>query len=216
MTFDAKLIQPGDRIPSASLFTSQNPDAEGVCAVPSKVETTDFFAGRKIVLVTVPAAFSPTCQEQHIPAFVDAAQDLKNKGVDVVAVLSADTVFAVDAWGKAMKTGKAVTMLSDPYVEFSQKLGLAFETRAGLGPTGFKMGDRTRRAALIVEDGVVKWIGVDEKGLDVSSAQSVLAHLIRTLVNSDANAALSVSQSACDNSAASGGGFRVIIAREFI
>ncbi|KAJ3139551.1 hypothetical protein HDU90_009052 [Geranomyces variabilis] len=177
MTFDTKLIQPGDRIPSASVFTSQNPDEEGVCAVPTKLQTTEFFAGRKVVLVTVPAAFSPTCQVQHVPAFVEKANELKSKGVDAVAVLSADTVFAVDAWGKSMKIGKAVTMLSDPYVEFSQKLGLAFETRAGLGPTGFKMGDRTRRAALIVDDGVVKWIGVDDKGLDVSSAQSVLAHL---------------------------------------
>ncbi|TPX58404.1 hypothetical protein SpCBS45565_g08015 [Spizellomyces sp. 'palustris'] len=166
-------IQPGDKIPEATLFYSNNPEADGVCAIPQKITTAELFKNKKVVLVSVPAAFSPTCQGSHIPGFIEKLADLKAKGVDTVAVLAADTVFAMDAWGKHLKVGKDIIMLSDPYVELSKKLGLAFETRGG----ALEMGPRTRRSAIIANDGTVKWVGVDLKGLENSTAEAVLAHL---------------------------------------
>ncbi|KAI8918976.1 Redoxin [Powellomyces hirtus] len=173
----SELIAVGAQIPDAAVFHSGNPDAIGTCALPKKLQTGEFFKGKKVVLVFVPAAFSPTCQEQHIPAFIEHLAEFRSKGVDAILVGAADTVFTMDAWGKQLGAKTDIIMISDPYTEFAKKLGIAFETREGMGPAGLQMGPRTKRAALIADNGVVKWIGVDDKGLNVSSAQSVLSHL---------------------------------------
>ena len=155
----------GDRIPSANLTRMTG---EG----PQPVSTDDFFAGRKVVLFAVPGAFTPTCSAKHLPGFTENAEALRAKGVDTVACLATNDVFVMDAWGKDQDAAGKVEMLADGSGEFTKAMGLEFDLSArGLGV-------RSKRYALVAEDGVVKTLNVDEGGgLDKSSAESILAGL---------------------------------------
>ena len=126
----------------------------------------------KVVVFAVPGAFTPTCSDHHLPGFVMRADDIRAKGVDSIACLSVNDPFVMGAWGRDQKVGDRVTMLADGNGDFTRAVGLEPDG------SGFGLGTRSQRYAAILEDGVVTSIFVEQKpGLDVSSAESVLAAL---------------------------------------
>jgi peroxiredoxin len=158
-------IKVGDRMP-AGVFTVPGPDG------PQKLTTDQLFAGKKVVLFSVPGAFTPTCDARHLPGFVQHAADFKAKGVDTVACMAVNDVFVMKAWGKASAVEDKVLMLADGNAEYAKALGLE------LNATGFGMGIRGQRFALIVDDGVATGVFVEGPGeFKVSSAEHVLGQL---------------------------------------
>ncbi|NVJ96772.1 MAG: peroxiredoxin [Alphaproteobacteria bacterium] len=158
-------IQVGDKIPSATLTTMT---ADG----PGPVSTDDYFAGRKVVLFSVPGAFTPTCSAKHLPGFVEQADEIRGKGVDEIACMSVNDVFVMNAWGKSAGVDGKVTMLADGNGEFARALGLEMDA------SGFGMGTRSKRFSVIVEDGKVTELNIEEPGaFQVSSAEHALTQL---------------------------------------
>jgi len=156
-------VQAGDKIPEG-MFTIMG--SEG----PKGISTGDIFDGKKVVLFAVPGAFTPTCALAHLPGFVTNADELKTKGVDTIACMAVNDVFVVDAWGKSANADD-ILMLADGNADYANALGLV------LDGTGFGMGMRSQRFAMIVDDGIVTMLNVDQEGLDGSSAEAVLAAL---------------------------------------
>ena len=158
-------IQVGDRLPSATLTIMT---AEG----PKPLTTTDLCDGKKVVLFAVPGAFTPTCSVQHLPGYMDNAQSLKDKGVDTVACVSVNDPFVMGAWGKDREVGEDLMMLSDGNGDFTAAIGLEMDG------SGFGLGTRSQRYAMIIDDGVVSTLNVESgPGLDVSSAETILSEL---------------------------------------
>ena len=156
-------IKVGDKIP-AGMFTVMG--TEG----PTGISTSDIFDGKKVVLFAVPGAFTPTCSVAHLPGFVVHVDDIKAKGVDTVACMAVNDVFVVDAWGKAANA-EHLLLLADGNADFTTSVGLT------LDGTGFGMGTRSQRFAMIVDDGVVSLLNVDQGALEGSSAEAILAAL---------------------------------------
>lgn len=156
-------IQVGDKIP-AGMFTVMG--AEG----PTGLSTEDLFAGKKVVLFAVPGAFTPTCSAAHLPGFVVHVDEIKAKGVDTVACMSVNDVFVMHAWGQSANA-EHIHMLADGNGTFTEALGLV------LDGSGFGMGARSQRFAMIVDDGVVTLLNVDAGALEGSSAEAILAAL---------------------------------------
>ena len=158
-------IQVGDKVPDIALTTMT---AEG----PAPVTSAELFAGKKVVLFAVPGAFTPTCSAKHLPGFVGNADAIKAKGVDTVACISVNDPFVMGAWGNDQSVGSNVLMLADGSAAFNKAMGLDWDLSAkGLGL-------RSQRYAMIVDDGVVKHIAVEDgTGLDVSAAEKILAEL---------------------------------------
>ncbi|MDC0169369.1 peroxiredoxin, partial [bacterium] len=124
------------------------------------------------VLFAVPGAFTPTCSVQHLPGYVDNAQSLKDKGVDTVACVSVNDPFVMGAWGKDREVGEDLMMLSDGNGDFTAAIGLEMDG------SGFGLGTRSQRYAMIIDDGVVSTLNVESgPGLDVSSAETILSEL---------------------------------------
>ncbi len=141
-------------------------------AGPGAVSTEDLFGGKKVVLFSVPGAFTPTCSMNHVPGFVDHADEILAKGVDTIACMAVNDIFVMDAWGKDRSVGDKISMLADGNGEYASALGLEMDA------TGFGMGMRGQRFAIIVDDGVATHVAVEEAGkFEVSSAESVLANL---------------------------------------
>jgi peroxiredoxin len=158
-------IKTGDRMPSG-VFTIPGPDG------PQKLTTEQLFAGKKVVLFSVPGAFTPTCDARHLPGFVQPAADFKAKGVDTVACMAVNDVFVMKAWGKASAVDDTVLMLADGNADYAKALGLELDA------TGFGMGLRGKRFAIVVQDGVAKGVFVEGPGeFKVSSAEYVLGQL---------------------------------------
>ena len=158
-------IAPGDRIPAAKLMTMT---ADGM----TDLSTEELFAGKKVVLFALPGAFTPTCSAKHLPGFVASAAAIREKGVDTIACLSVNDAFVMGAWGEAQGVGDDVLMLADGNAEFTDALGLGFDG------SGFGMGKRAQRFAMVADDGVVTSLMLEEPGaFEVSSAESVLAAL---------------------------------------
>lgn len=157
-------ISVGDRIPSVTLI-------KATASGPDQVGSDDFFAGRKVALVAVPGAFTPTCSARHLPGFVDKAAELKAKGVDEIAFTSVNDAFVMGAWGKASEAGD-ITMLADGNGEFAQAVGLTMDG------SKFGMGTRSQRYAMLVNDGIVEQLHVEAPGeFNVSSAEHLLGQL---------------------------------------
>ena len=158
-------IKVGDKVPSVTL-RYVSPD--GVQAVT----TDDFFRGKKVALFGVPGAYTRTCSERHLPGYVSHADELKAKGVDTIACIAVNDQFVMDAWGKERgETGKVV-MLGDGSGDFVRAIGLELE-RIKEG-----MGIRTQRYSMLVDDGVVKALNVEQPGqFEVSSAEAMLKAL---------------------------------------
>ena len=158
-------IKAGDKMP-AGVFTIPGPDG------PQKLQADDLFKGKKVVLFSVPGAFTPTCDARHLPGFVQHAADFKAKGVDTVACMAVNDVFVMKAWGKASAVEDKVLMLADGNGDYAKALGLEMDA------TGFGMGIRGKRFALVVENGVAKQVLVEGPGeFKVSSAEHVLGVL---------------------------------------
>ncbi len=139
---------------------------------PGSVSTDELFAGKKVVLFAVPGAFTPTCSAKHLPGYVQNAAALKSKGVDTIACLSVNDVFVMDAWGKDQGVGDAVMMLADGNGDYARALGLELDA------SGFGMGQRAQRFAIIVDDGVASQLHVEAPGeFKVSAAEFILDNL---------------------------------------
>jgi glutaredoxin/glutathione-dependent peroxiredoxin len=160
------MIKVGDTIPDVTL---KQMTADG----PADVKLTEYCADRKVVLFGVPGAFTPTCSEKHLPGFVQAQKDLAGKGVSAIACVSVADFFVMDAWGKSLHVGDAVDLLADGNTEFTNAAGLALD----LSEHG--LGIRCHRFALVVDNGVVVSMAVEENASQatVSSAESVLEGL---------------------------------------
>ena len=139
---------------------------------PRDVTVGELCKGRKVVLFAVPGAFTPTCSMKHLPGFVEQAAALRQKGVDEVACVSVNDAFVMDAWGKHSNAGGKVRMLADGNAEFTRAMGLALDA------SGFGMGQRSQRYAMVLRDGKLEALMVEPgPGLAASSAESVLAKL---------------------------------------
>jgi peroxiredoxin len=158
-------IKVGDKIPSMTL---KQLTTEG----PKEVSTDDLFRGKKVALFAVPGAFTPTCSQRHLPGYVERAADIKAKGIDEIACVAVNDVFVMDAWGRAQKAEGKVRMLADGSGDFARALGLELDlTKAGLGK-------RSQRYSMLVDDGVVKSLNVEQAGqFDVSSAEAMMKAL---------------------------------------
>ncbi len=137
---------------------------------PLDIDTRDLFNNKKVALFSVPGAFTPTCSAAHLPGFVVNADKLKAKGIDEIVCMSVNDVFVMDAWGKSANA-EEITMLADGNGEFAKALGLEVDG------TAWGMGLRSKRFAMLVDHGEIKQIAVDDKGLEKSSAEAVLAML---------------------------------------
>ncbi|MGB1765441.1 peroxiredoxin [Alloalcanivorax xenomutans] len=155
-------ISVGDKLPDVTIKTN---GAKG----PEDLSTGDFFKGRKVVLFAVPGAFTPGCSVTHMPGFVVNADALLEK-VDAIACMAVNDAFVMGAWQQD-QNAEHITMLADGNAEFTRALGLELDA------SGAGLGIRSQRFALIAEDGVVTYLGVDAKGVDKSSAETVLAQL---------------------------------------
>jgi len=158
-------IAVGDALPLATLVKMT---ADG----PEKVETGNYFAGRRIALFSVPGAFTPTCSAKHLPGFIDKADALKAKGIDEVVGTAVNDAFVMGAWGKSAGADGKVTLLADGNGDFVKALGLDFDGSA------FGMGMRGKRFAMVINDGKVEKLFVEAPGeFRVSSADYMLAEL---------------------------------------
>jgi peroxiredoxin len=158
-------IKVGDKVPSVKL---KQMTPEGV----KEVSTDDFFKGKKVVLFAVPGAFTPTCSAKHVPGFVQNDAALKAKGVDAVACLSVNDAFVMGAWGREQKSDGKVVMLADGNGDFTRAVGLELDATAN------GLGKRSKRYAMVVENGVVKTLNVEAPGaFEVSSAEAILKTL---------------------------------------
>ena len=158
-------IKAGDRMPSGVLgvMTESGPGA---------MSTDELFKGKKVVLVSVPGAFTPTCSMNHLPGFVEQAAEITAKGVDTIACMAVNDVFVMDAWGKDRDVGDKVLMLADGNGEYTRALGLEMDG------TKFGMGMRGQRFAIVVDDGVATHVAVEQPGkFEVSKAEAILASL---------------------------------------
>ena len=157
-------IQEGSSLPEATLHVMQ----EGK---PTAISVGDLFEGKKIVLFAVPGAFTPTCSNAHLPGYVVKADELKAKGVDSIICLSVNDAFVMDAWGKD-KNAEQLMMVADGNGEFTKALGLEMDG------SGFGLGTRSQRYAMIVDDGTVSKLSVEDLGkLEVSAAEAILEAL---------------------------------------
>jgi peroxiredoxin len=157
-------ISVGDRIPDVALSLAT---PEG----PMPVRSSEFFSGKKVALFAVPGAFTPTCSARHLPSFVEKAGDLKDKGIDEIACISVNDPFVLAAWNKADGSDD-ITMLADGNGEFAESVGLTMDAAK------FGMGKRSQRYSMIVNDGVVEQLNVEQPGeYRASSAEHMLGQL---------------------------------------
>ena len=156
-------IQVGDRLP-ATTFRVLTADG------PKPLSTEDVFKGKKVVLFAVPGAFTPTCHKNHLPDFVKNADAIKAKGVDTIAVTGVNDVFVMDAWKKASDADGKVEFLADGSGDFAKAIGLSLDASAN------GLGIRSKRYCMVVEDGVVKSLNVEEAPgkADVSGADNLM------------------------------------------
>jgi peroxiredoxin len=159
-------IKVGDTLPQGK-FTTMGESG------PKPVTTEDIFKGKTVVLFAVPGAFTPTCSEQHLPGFIAQANAIKAKGVATIACTAVNDVFVLSAWSKARQADGAVIMLADGNADFAKALGLEVDL------SGFGLGTRSKRYAMIVANGVVKYLAVEDSPPEhnKASAEKLLAAL---------------------------------------
>jgi peroxiredoxin len=158
-------IAAGEKMPSGSFAVMGE-------SGPEQMSTDDLFSGKKVVLVSVPGAFTPTCSKGHLPGYITHADDLLSKGVDTIACMAVNDVFVMHAWGKDRGVGDKVLMLADGNGDYARALGLE------LDGTGFGMGQRGQRFAIVVDDGTATHVAIEAPGaFEVSKAEAILASL---------------------------------------
>lgn len=158
-------VSVGDKLPEATFM-------EMTANGPEPRSTGDVFAGKTVALFAVPGAFTPTCSAKHLPGFVDQSEALASKGVDEIVCTSVNDVFVMGAWGESAGAGGKVRMLADGNGAFAKALGLEMDA------SGFGMGQRSKRYSMLVKDGVVAELNVEDGGeFKVSSADYLLGQL---------------------------------------
>jgi len=163
-------IQVGDKLPETTFMVMTS---DG----PAKKTTAQIFAGKKVALFAVPGAYTPTCQQQHVPGFVARVDELKGKGIDVIACTAVNDVFVLTQFAKDTGAAGKILMLADGNAEFARKIGLEFDGSA------FGLGVRSKRYATLVDDGVVKLLNIEDSPPehDKSSAATLCAMIDRSL-----------------------------------
>ena len=158
-------IKVGDKLPNVSISQATS---EG----PRPIKTDDLFAGKTVALFALPGAFTPTCSAKHVPGFKQLAPELHAKGVDIIACLSVNDAFVMKAWGEDQAVGDDIMMLGDGNADFTTAVGLEMDG------SKFGMGKRSQRYSMIVKDGVVAELNVEQGGeFRVSAADYLLAQL---------------------------------------
>jgi glutaredoxin/glutathione-dependent peroxiredoxin len=158
-------IEVGGKIPSVTLMQMKG-------GAPKPVKTDELFAGKKVVVFALPGAFTPTCSAKHLPGFVQRADEIRKKGIDAIACISVNDAFVMGAWGEQQGAGDKVMMLADGNGELTAALGLEMDA------TKYGMGKRSQRFSMLVENGVVKQLNVEEPGVfAVSSAEYILKQI---------------------------------------
>lgn len=157
-------ISVGDKLPDVTMVKAT---PEG----PEQVQSSEYFAGKKVALFSVPGAYTPTCSARHLPGFVEKADELKAKGVDEIACTAVNDAFVLGAW-KDANNADPVTMLADGNGDFAQAVGLTMDG------SGFGLGQRGQRFSMVINDGVVEQLNVEAPGdFAVSSAEHMLGQL---------------------------------------
>ena len=158
-------INTGDRLPEATLMKATS---EG----PKPVNVSEIFNGKTVALFAVPGAFTPTCSARHLPGFAENMEALAEKGVDTVACVSVNDAFVMGAWARSQEGGDKIVMLADGNGEFTRAVGLTMDA------SGFGMGERSQRYSMLVRDGVVEQLNIEQGGeFKVSSAEHLLGQL---------------------------------------
>ena len=158
-------IKAGESMPEGAFGTMSE-------SGPVTLTTEELFAGKKVVLFSVPGAFTPTCSLKHVPGFVDLADTIRSRGIDTIACMAVNDVFVMDAWGRDQGVGDKILMLADGSADYARALGLDIDSSA------WGMGIRSQRFAIIADDGVATAVAVDEPGqFVVSSAEAILERL---------------------------------------
>ena len=158
-------IKAGERMPAGKFKVMGE-------SGPQDLTTAQLFDGKRVVLFSVPGAFTPTCSAKHLPGFVTQAEAMRAKGIDTIACMAVNDVFVMNAWGKSSNAGDKVMMLADGNGEYARALGLEMDA------TGFGMGKRGQRFAVVVDNGVATKVNVEAPGeFKVSAAEYVLGQL---------------------------------------
>lgn len=159
-------IKPGDKLPDATLMHLTD-------AGPAPISTEELFGGKTVALFAVPGAFTPTCSNQHLPGFIEKSEELRAAGVDTIVCMSVNDAFVMGAWGKQQGANGKVMMVGDGNAELTQKMGLSVDS------SGFGMGTRSVRFSMIVRDGVLETLNIEQNpGQAVDSgAENLLSQL---------------------------------------
>jgi len=158
-------ISVGDRLPKTTFI-------KATAGGPQPVDSEQYFAGRRVALFSVPGAFTPTCSARHLPGFVEKVEEFKGKGVDEIACTAVNDAFVLQAWSQSAEADGKVTMLADGNGDFVREIGL------GMDGSKFGLGQRGQRFSMVVNDGVVEQLNVEEPGaFNVSSADYMIERL---------------------------------------
>lgn len=162
-------ISVGDKIPDIK-FTVMTSDG------PAPKSAHEIFAGKKVALFAVPGAYTPSCHKMHMPGFVDRVGELKSKGIDTVACTAVNDIFVLTQWAKDCDATDKIEMLSDGSADFAKAVGLDIDL------SGFGLGTRSKRYAMLIDDGVVKALNVEDSPPEVSksSAETVCSMIDRS------------------------------------
>jgi peroxiredoxin len=164
------MIQVGQKLPEGTLKEFIDTETEGCKLGPNEFKVADLAKGKKIVIFGLPGAFTPTCSAKHVPGYVENFQQLKGKGVDEIWCVSVNDAFVMGAWGRDQKAHGKVRMMADGGADFTKALGLDMQIPG--------MGTRSKRYSMLVQDGVVKSVDVEQPGkFEVSDAASMLKRL---------------------------------------
>jgi glutaredoxin/glutathione-dependent peroxiredoxin len=165
-------IKVGDRLPEGKLAEFIETATEGCSVGPNTFSVSDLTKGKKIAIFAVPGAFTPTCSAKHAPGYVALAAQLKAKGVDEIWCISVNDAFVMGSWGRDQKATGVIRMMADGNADFSKALGLDADF------SKFGMGTRSQRYSMLVDDGVVSQLNVEQGGaFEVSNAETMLAQL---------------------------------------
>lgn len=163
------MIKVGDKLPGGTLKEYIEVEGNGCSLGPNAFDVTKETAGKTIALFALPGAFTPTCSAKHVPGYVEQADALKAAGVDEIWCVSVNDAFVMGAWGRDQKTAGKVRMMADGSADFTRAVGLEQDLSAG------GLGIRSRRYSMLVVDGVVKALNVEEPGkFEVSDAATLL------------------------------------------
>ena len=165
-------IQAGDRLPDGALTELIEHETAGCSLGPNTFQIADLVKGKRIAIVGVPGAFTPTCSSKHLPGYVAHADEFKSKGVDEIWCLAVNDAFVMGAWGKEQRATGKIRMMADGSGAYTKRLGLELDL------TGRNMGIRSQRYSMLVEDGIVRRLNVEQPGkFEVSDAGTLLAQV---------------------------------------